>query len=674
MTGTHPADALIQKYLDGIASAPEAVELDRALAADPDAADAFARATRLDAALGECFADRRHARRAEAVVAAVMPEPAGHAAPASVRLPVRWLAAAVLLLAAGAGWLLLSGIGGEAPAAVVAGRVLVDGVEGRPIRDGASVEVLGDEAAVLRLSDGSLAELAPASRAIIHGRTQRGRPGVELTQGSGEFQVQEGARHFRVDTPVGKVSASGTEFAVALRPAEADVESAVRRNVAAALIVAVMAGSVQVRYRNADYALGIGDNRVYAGGKVTPGQKPDLAGKVVEVAADGRAITLEAGTLRRAVQLTEQTRLSYVNVPVGGERPAPGYQAQVWLAGGAPDSAAAVAFAGKKIAPPKPDLAGRVTAVSPDGRAVTLQLPPPKKGQPARTARFQIGDHTRESFALVPFDGERPTVGYHASVWLAAGSRDEAARVAFSGKKANAPDPNLAGRVTAVSADGKDLTLQVPPRTKGEAASARAVKIRERTKLVYKGLDKDRQKPAVGLVAAVWLEKGSPDIAAGIRFIPGPQPKPATAGKPAAPRPPADGAAVGFFALPRGIELTAGQRPEVAALIRELTPEYKTLERQRDAVLTAGQKAALAVTRQAVKESGLTEPRLVQEALDAAAEITPAQKERTRELARQEQELHRRYLDRLGPLLTEQQRARLPGAAKDAGARGKPNK
>jgi ferric-dicitrate binding protein FerR (iron transport regulator) len=48
-------DDLIRKHLDGLATAEERKELDRLLAASPDAADAFARATRLDRALDRHF-------------------------------------------------------------------------------------------------------------------------------------------------------------------------------------------------------------------------------------------------------------------------------------------------------------------------------------------------------------------------------------------------------------------------------------------------------------------------------------------------------------------------------------------------------------------------------------------------------------------------------------------
>src|SRR5579863_2215631 len=54
-----PLDDLIQKRLHGLASAEELKELDALLASSPEAADLFARATRLDFALRRHYRDER---------------------------------------------------------------------------------------------------------------------------------------------------------------------------------------------------------------------------------------------------------------------------------------------------------------------------------------------------------------------------------------------------------------------------------------------------------------------------------------------------------------------------------------------------------------------------------------------------------------------------------------
>lgn len=674
-----PAHSLIQKYLDGIATPADMTQLEQLLAWDTRIADAFAEATRTEACLEEHFTDRRHLHKVEAIIGALASEEAavaeGNATTLAFRKVVwRWVAAAVLLVCTGLGLVHLMSRTEAPPHTVIAGRVLVNGVEGGRIGEGAEVEVVGDQSAIIRFSDGSRAELTPSSKAVIRGSRRRAGAVVELTRGGGEFQVEHGNGNFRVETPVGKVTAHGTEFSVGLRPGGGEDDKTLSRKVAMALIVAVMAGNVEVQYGNNTYALGIGENRVYDADKPAPPRKADVQGKVVTVAADGKSITLElppvkkAAPVQRTIQLTEQTKLSYVNVPLSGEKPTVGYQASVWLAEGGDDTAAAINFGGKKAGSSPPDLAGRIVAVSADGQAITLQLPAKKKGEPAPTTVIQLGKQAKLSYVLVPFDGERPTVGYHANVWLSADTRDTAAAVTFSGKAVGGAQPNLVGRVTALSADGQEMTLQLPSKKKGEPASSATVKITAKTKMAYPNIDRDRQQPTVGFAASVWLEKGSSDQAAGIKFgdpaakkgdgAKPPVPKAGDSAKGPGPKP-GDNLG-GFFGLPKGIELTAEQQVQFGEILKELGPAYKKLQQRRNTVLSGEQQAALGMARKAVKEAGLTDPRLVQEALDAAAGITAEQKEQMRALAEEEKALRRQVLDKLSTILTEEQKAKLP--------------
>jgi hypothetical protein len=355
------------------------------------------------------------------------------------------------------------------------------------------------------------------------------------------------------------------------------------------------------------------------------------------------------------VHLTDETHLAYVNVPRDGQRPRPGYQASVWLAQGEPDTASAVTFSSARPPTPRPDYVGRVLAVSPDCRQVTLQLPPKKKGEPPAQAVVRISDKTRVTYAQVAFDGEKPTVGYQATVWLAKGTTDTAGIVTFSDKKANLPKPDFVGTVARIGPDGKELTLNVPPRQKGEAPRTATVRIGDRTKLVYLGMEKGRQKPVVGLAASVWLEKGSTDTALGIRFSEPPAKKKSP--QPAKP----DGRIQAFFTLPGKIALTADQQKHVEALVKELTPRYQQLLAKRDALLTGEQKAAQAIALKAVKEAGLTEPVEVRQALDAAIGLTPEQAKRRQELQKQERDLKQEYLTRARAFVGDEQKTRLAG-------------
>ncbi|HPD16808.1 MAG TPA: FecR domain-containing protein [Planctomycetota bacterium] len=258
---------LIARYLDGAASEAEVAELSRRVEADPRAAEALAWAGRLEGWLEQHFRQTASNGRARAVVerieADLVPPASGAGAAPWARWLTAWAAlAAVAVLAVGvlALWLWPRG----AMCRVLSGRVLADGAETRTIARGATIRVA--ERAALRLSDGSRATLDPDTRATLHGATEGLRQLVALHEGGGVFRVEKAPGGFQVRTPVGSVTALGTEFSVRLLPPTPDGtgDDAMRlRHVA--LAVAVMAGAVQVQTGEHAYVLGIGDSQVFAG-------------------------------------------------------------------------------------------------------------------------------------------------------------------------------------------------------------------------------------------------------------------------------------------------------------------------------------------------------------------------------------------------------------------------
>jgi hypothetical protein len=662
MSDKQRALLLVDKYLGDVATDGERGELELALRTDPDVADAFVRAARTDAQLDLLFTDSRQSQQVEQLLRAAIPPPRQAWFP-SRYLP--WAAAAVLLVAVGIALYFLPSSGEAVPYTVVSGRVLVDGTESRQVRAGARVEVIGDEAAVIRLAaDGSLAELAPSSKGILRGRTAKDGMVFELTQGSCEFHLENAEGHWRVDTPVGKVSGRGAEFAVELRPGDREEELDMERQLAMTLFVAVMAGTVDVQFGSDSYTLGLGDNRVYAADKpAEPNRKPDVTAKVIAVADDGKSFTIETPPPakreppgKRTIKLTDQTNLSYANVPPKGEKPTVGYQARVWLVEGSAEVATAVSFSGQKLGGPEPDLAGIVLAVADSGKEFTLQLPSKKKGEPAPTVVIKIDDKAKLSYALVPVGGEKPTVGYNASVWLVKDSKDTASAVTFSAKKASVTNPDWMGRVTAVSADGKELTLLLHPKRKGEPGQTATLKIQDKTKLAYTNIDKEAQKPTVGFDVEVWLDKGSTDTAAGIRFsVPGKK------GNPDGQSPLKGGEkAPALFVQPKGLGLTAEQEAQVAALLKDFEPRYQILLRKKEKVLTEEQKTARKIAERAVKEAGISDKARIEQMLAAATGITAEQQALMEALTGEEKELRQTFSDKLNALLTPEQKAKLP--------------
>ena len=517
MNRTHE---LIQKHLDGCASAAELAELDQLLSDSPEAAELFVRADRMQLLLEEHVRDAR----AWATLATAMTLPALGRPPS--RWPWRWVvpaaaAAAVLLIAIGLTFLPRPGPAEMVPYGVVSGRVLVDGVEVQWIPDGSCVEVAGETAAVIRLADGGLAELGPQTAVVLHGRRGRALE-MELDRGGGKFHVTRAGRPLHVDTPAGTITARDTEFSLELRPEDDNGGEPMNEKVALLLAVAVMAGDVEVRSKNQSYLLASGETGLFAPRKQGGGKIPMLTGRVTAVSADGTRLTVEtpppkpgAAPQQHEVRITGQTKLLYFGFEKDSDRPTVGYRVTAILDVDQPDTATRLEFGVKE-----PQVSGRVTAVAADGKALTLEVY--RKGQPPASTEVRLTERTRLQYTGVDKDGQKPTVGYLARVWLKEGAADTATEIQFvvkSAKGKGTPDPTvLTGTIKAVSADGKVLTLEMPAKVKGGEPITVEIKVTERTQLAYFGVDKAGEKPTVGYVALVSLEPGSKDTASAIKL------------------------------------------------------------------------------------------------------------------------------------------------------------
>jgi hypothetical protein len=86
---------------------------------------------------------------------------------------------------------------------------------------------------------------------------------------------------------------------------------------------------------------------------------------------------------------------------------------------------------------------------------------------------------------------------------------------------------DLMGRVTEVSPDGRSVTIAMSPRPPAEgqppARDARPEQanftLSDRTEMAFFGVGEGEARPAPGLMAMVWLEEGSKDRAARVRFM-----------------------------------------------------------------------------------------------------------------------------------------------------------
>jgi RNA polymerase sigma factor (sigma-70 family) len=78
--------------------------------------------------------------------------------------------------------------------------------------------------------------------------------------------------------------------------------------------------------------------------------------------------------------------------------------------------------------------------------------------------------------------------------------------------------PSLNGGVAAVSADGKTVTLTIAALERGAEPRRLDLRLTDKTEITYFGVRPNGARPTEGYAATVWLQAGSSDIAARVRF------------------------------------------------------------------------------------------------------------------------------------------------------------
>ncbi len=295
-----------QRYLDGLASPGEVAELEGLLQADPVAADAFALLSRLEADLSAQFSEEPYRLREAAVLEAIERH---H------RRRLWWgrglrlaVAAGLLLLLCGS---LLWWFGQPvfvepvmaAGNVVLEGEVLVEGQAVEHLDDGSPLVVAGPTPALLRLSDGSRAQLEPKSEAVVHGRSEGFAQRFELIAGAGQFTVWKARDPFLVDTPAGSVRTEDSVFTVRLTKTDLrDPEIRAKQGV---LAVFVRAGLVQVN-TDKTYRLSARESREFVFRRVgdrVPEKRPASLVAVISEIKDGKLTV----TVSRRSSLTHET-------------------------------------------------------------------------------------------------------------------------------------------------------------------------------------------------------------------------------------------------------------------------------------------------------------------------------------------------------------------------------
>jgi ferric-dicitrate binding protein FerR (iron transport regulator) len=290
-------DALVLRHLDGALDEASRRELEGHLRQDPVAVQRLALLAIDQIELRRLLKREgmgRAAERASQARVATQPKTGTATLPAvrpwhtRRRVLAGALAATAVLLAAL--WLWPSARGPQ----LESGHVLVNGVETSRLREGDRFKVVGEGPAVVRLADGSRAELAVSTEAVLRGTVGETRQVFELARGVGQFQVQKGKGAFRVETPSGKVTVLGTEFSVELRPAQSGGDGNMNGRSAMTLVVAVVLGSVQVDWNGGRVTLNAGQRKTFAAegeGREGNARQPKKEGKEGD-GAKGQKVTL----------------------------------------------------------------------------------------------------------------------------------------------------------------------------------------------------------------------------------------------------------------------------------------------------------------------------------------------------------------------------------------------
>jgi len=185
---------------------------------------------------------------------------------------------------------------------VLSGNVLVNGAQVPTVAEGSTVSVAGETLAVVRLTDGSRAELEPATSAVLHGRAQGMRQLIELVKGGGTFRVEHAQGDFRVVTKLGSVTAVGTEFSVRIlpphdlgetRPGASGSGASGMKSCGATLAVAVLVGTVQVEFGGRTLLLHRGENCVFGDDQAVPATAPAKVPSTVAATSVPTGKTLE---------------------------------------------------------------------------------------------------------------------------------------------------------------------------------------------------------------------------------------------------------------------------------------------------------------------------------------------------------------------------------------------
>jgi RNA polymerase sigma factor (sigma-70 family) len=255
-------------------------------------------------------------------------------------------------------------------------------------------------------------------------------------------------------------------------------------------------------------------------------KQPDLTGRVVAVGTDGKSFTVagvardrQSKSVKVEVTIGEKTVVTYDGVTTGGAKPTEGYVVNVWMDDGMQKLLAArVSFGGTEGGNRWADLTGTVVEVDTDGKGIAVEVAA-EGGREPKKVSVRFNERTVLAFSYVT----EAKIEKNQTAWVwyddnaRVGGNRIAGQVQFYGSAfptSHNRGPDVRGKL--LSADNQTLTIEQPAASPGGEPKKMVLKLGAKTTLVYETVGPSGAKPTEGQQAAVWLENGSKDTAAGV--------------------------------------------------------------------------------------------------------------------------------------------------------------
>jgi RNA polymerase sigma factor (sigma-70 family) len=251
--------------------------------------------------------------------------------------------------------------------------------------------------------------------------------------------------------------------------------------------------------------------------------EPEMSGRVVEVAKDGKSITIETPPATRGgapgkvtVKFGDKTATTYISVAANGATPTEGYQANVWFAKDSKEVAATIVFNGPDILRRGGDVTGKVTEFA-EGKSITIEpAGRARRGEEVKKEAIPLDAKTVVTFTNITKGEAKMAVGQTATVWYADDGKT-AGKVQLAGSaepfRRDEKRPDFVGLVTRATDDGSKFVMSGWSAQRGGETKLLTITLAEKATVLFHNVPADGTKVAPDMRVSVWLAENSMDTA-----------------------------------------------------------------------------------------------------------------------------------------------------------------